>query len=119
MVDGQKMPTSGSTGPQLNIYTAADGVQHCEIAGMRDTLDAYAAKLPKWRWLQGRIAGMNWPTKIRDVTHDAPVHPTVRARFEPAEVTQCASVGPYRPEALRKHDDFKHLYPPSASDAQT
>lgn len=26
---------------------AADGVQHCEIAGMHDTLDTYAAKLPK------------------------------------------------------------------------
>jgi len=119
MVDGQKMPTSGSTGPQLNIYTAADGVQHCEIAGMRDTLDAYAAKLPKWRWLQSRIAGMNWPTKVRDVTHDAPVHPTVRARFQLAEVTQCTSVGPYRPEALRNHDDFKQLYPPVESAARS
>jgi hypothetical protein len=119
MVDGQKMPTSGSTGPQLNIYPAADGVQHCEIAGMRDTLDAYAAKLPKWRWLQSRIAGMNWTVKVRDTTHDAPVHPTVRARFGLAEVTQCAGVGAYRPEALRKHDDFKQLYPPAGDGAKS
>jgi hypothetical protein len=28
-------------------------------------------------------------------------------------VTQCAAVAPYRPAALRKHDDFKDLYPPT------
>ncbi len=111
-VDGQKMPNTGSAGPGLNIFPAPNGVQHCEIAGMRDTLDAYAAKLPKWGWLQRRIGGLNWPAKIRDVTHDAPVHPTVGTRFGLPEVIQCASVGAYRPEALRHHDDFKQLYPP-------
>jgi len=35
---------TGEAGPALNIYPAADGVQHSEVAGMRDTLDAYAAK---------------------------------------------------------------------------
>jgi hypothetical protein len=106
------MPNTGSAGPGLNIFPAPNGVQHCEIAGMRDTLDAYAAKLPKWGWLQRRIGGLNWPAKIRDVTHDAPVHPTVGTRFGLPEVIQCASVGAYRPEALRHHDDFKQLYPP-------
>jgi hypothetical protein len=36
-----------------------------------------------------------------------------------AEVTQCASVGPYRPAALRNHDDFKQLFPPAESAAQS
>ena len=52
-------------------------------------------------------------TKVRDMTHDAPVDPTVTARFAFPEVMQCASVGPYRPEGLRNHDSFKHLYPGS------
>jgi hypothetical protein len=43
------MDNTGDVGPALNIFPAADGVQHCEIAGMRDALDAFAAKLPKWK----------------------------------------------------------------------
>ena len=113
IVDGHKLANSGNAGLGLNIFPVADGVQHCEIAGMRDTLDVYATRLPKWGWLQRRIGGMNWPTKIRDITHDAPVHPTVQTRFGLPEVAQCASAGPYRPEALRSHDDFKQLYPPA------
>jgi uncharacterized protein (DUF2235 family) len=109
-VDGVKMPNTGDAGPALNIFPAADGVQHCEVAGMRDTLDAYAAKVPKWGWLQRYIAGMNWETKVRDITHDAPVDPTVKTRAGLTSVTQCSAAGPYRPEALRRHDDFKDLY---------
>jgi hypothetical protein len=109
-VDGVKMPNTGDAGPALNIFPAADGVQHCEVAGMRDTLDAFSQKLPKWPWLQEYVARMNWETKVRDITQDAPVDPTVNARAGLSEVTQCAVVGPYRPEALRKHDDFKQLY---------
>jgi hypothetical protein len=45
---------------------------------MRDTLDAFAATLPKWLWLQRYIAGQNWATKIRDVTHNAPLSPGSR-----------------------------------------
>jgi uncharacterized protein (DUF2235 family) len=114
-VHGTKMPNTGDAGPVLNIFPAANGVQHCEIAGMRDTLDSYAAKLPKWRWLQRYIGSMNWEVQIRQVTHDAPVHPTVAGRFALAEVMLCASVGPYRPEALRQHDRFKRLYLPSSA----
>jgi hypothetical protein len=66
---------------------------------------------------------MNWETMVRDVTHDAPVDPTVTTRFALPEVTQCAGVGTYRPEALRNHDRFKHLYPggqtsPASSSSQ-
>jgi hypothetical protein len=43
----------------LNIFPAADGVQHCEIAGMRGTLGSYAEKLPKWPWLRRYIGSMN------------------------------------------------------------
>jgi uncharacterized protein (DUF2235 family) len=110
-VDGVRMPNTGDAGPALNISPSANGVQHCEVAGMRDTLDGFSEKLPKWRWLQSRVSAMNWETKVRDMTHDAPVDPTVTARFALPGVTQCANVGPYRPEALRNHDNFKHFYP--------
>ena len=90
-------------------------MQHCEVAGMLDTLAAYAAKLPNWDWLRRYIAGRNWETKVREVTHDAPVDPTVAVRAGLASVTQCAAIGAYRPEALRKRDDFKHLYPPATA----
>jgi Uncharacterized alpha/beta hydrolase domain (DUF2235) len=109
-VNDKKMANTGDTGPALHIFPSADGVQHCEISGMRDTLDAYAAKVPPWGWLQRYIGGLNWEMKIRDIAHDAPVHPTVKTRAELSELTQCAAIGPYRPEALRNHDDFRHLY---------
>jgi hypothetical protein len=109
-VNGVKLNGTGDTGLALNIFPAANGVQHCEIAGMRDTLDSYAAKLPKWKWLQRIVTGKNWEVEIRDITHNAPVHPTVRARFDLAEVAQCTRVGAYRPEALAHHDDFMRYY---------
>jgi hypothetical protein len=34
-VDGVKMPNTGKDGPALNIFPAADGVQHCEVAAHR------------------------------------------------------------------------------------
>jgi uncharacterized protein (DUF2235 family) len=109
-IDGVKMLESGDTGPALNIYPRADGVQHCEIAGMRDTLDGYATSFPKWRWLQRYIAKMNWQVETREIRHNAPVHPSVNTRFALPEVIQCAKVGAYRPEALRFHDNFKNFY---------
>lgn len=112
-VNGKKMWGPDDCGPAINIFPRADGVQHCELAGMRDTLDAYAARLPNWRWLRQFIAGMNWAKEVRPVPHDAPVHPTVTARFALPEVVQCAGVGAYRPEALRAHDKFASHYSPT------
>lgn len=117
-VNGEKMPNTGEDGPALNIYPAADGVQHCEIAGMRDTLAGYAATLPKWSWLQRFIARQNWETKVRTIDTVAKAHTTVRIRFDLPTVVQCASgVGPYRPDALAHHDDFKHYYSSPAPEA--
>lgn len=110
-VDCKKMLNTGDTGAALNIFPAANGVQHCEVAGMRDTLDDQAAKLPKWSWLQKFLASQNWETKVRDIQPEAKVHPTVRARFELPETVQCASGrGPYRPSALVAHNEFKAYY---------
>jgi hypothetical protein len=111
-VNEQKMRSTGDVGFRLEVFPSADGVQHCEIAGMRDMIDGYAAKLPRWTWLQRLVAGMNWEAALRPIRTDAPVHPTVDQRFGLEEVTQCAGSGTYRPESLRNHDKFKYLYPP-------
>ncbi len=88
--------------PPSTSSLLADGVQHCEVAGMRDTLDAYASKLPKWGWLQRYVARQNWETNVRVIDPDGHVDPTVTTRAGLSAVVQCATVGPYRPEALRK-----------------
>lgn len=102
---------SSKGGSALHLYPGADGPQHCEVAGMRDTLDDLAAKLPKWRWLQNSVGKYGWEVEIREIKHDAPVHPSVQTRFALPTVVQCAGGSkPYRPDALRQHDEFKKLY---------
>lgn len=49
---------------------------------------------------------------------DAPLHPSVIARFEAPGVFQYDLVQPYRPECLRKHQDTAGYYePPGGGDA--
>jgi hypothetical protein len=94
-------------------------VQHCEVAGMRDTLDDFADKLPKWSWLRNLVGRQNWQTKIRDINAAGKVHPTVQLRFDLPHVVQCAAgVGPYRPDALVHHEDFKRYYPSNVPDVE-
>jgi len=110
-VDGTKMEGSGDFGQALNIRPDAGGVQHCEVAGMRDTIDAMADSLPNWGWLRRLLGRQNWEIKIRDIGNASKVHPTVGRRFELPSVVQCsAGAVPYRPEALAGHDDFKRYY---------
>ena len=112
-VNGTKMPGTGDAGTPLNLYPRADGVQHCELAGMRDTIDSYVDMLPNWiRLLRGWLGRFNWPEEMRKIPNDARVHESVRERFKLDSVVQCAGHGPYRPEAMRHHDEFKTYYPP-------
>ncbi|HEY5130179.1 MAG TPA: DUF2235 domain-containing protein [Bradyrhizobium sp.] len=110
-VNGTKMPGAGEQGAALHLFPAADGVQHCEIAGMRDTIDQLAQRSP--RFLHGLFEKLKWPEEMRKIDPKAPVHPFVTDRFKLDEVVQCASVGAYRPESLGKHEDFKNSYPPT------
>ena len=48
--------------------------------------------------------------KVRDITSNAMVHPSVKERFDLPCVVQCAGSGPYRPKALIGHNDFKEYY---------
>ncbi|MBB4383253.1 hypothetical protein [Bradyrhizobium sp. SBR1B] len=105
------MEGSADAGQALNIYPDAGGVQHCEVAGMRDTIESLADALPNWSWLRSLLGRQNWQTKIRDVGTESKVHPTVEQRFVLSTVVQCAAgVAPYRPAALAQHVDFKRYY---------
>lgn len=80
---------------------------------MRDTIDIYVEKLPNWmKLLRGLLERLNWPEEMRKIPHDARVHKSVRDRYKLVSVVQCAGHGPYRPEAMRNHDEFKTYYMP-------
>ena len=106
IVDGQRVPGDALSIPNLHLFPSADGVQHCEVAGMNDTLERRAPK-----WLRRWTGSLGWKVKIRDIPHNAVVDPTVVERFGLGWVPQCGGSGPYRPEALAGHDLFKHYYP--------
>jgi hypothetical protein len=105
IVAGQKAPGDASDNPKLRVFPSADGVQHCEVVGMQDTIES---KVPKW--LQPYTGSLTYPVKMREIKPDARVHPTVTERFALKSVTKCAGSGPYRPEALAQHNDFKAYY---------
>ncbi|MFF8799866.1 MULTISPECIES: DUF2235 domain-containing protein [unclassified Methylobacterium] len=94
---------------RLRVHPASDGMQHCEVAGMHDTV---AGIFPGW--LARRLGWLGWPVQVRDVPDGALVHSSVRERFALTEVTQCTGRGAYRPEALKGHADFKMSYPDGA-----
>jgi hypothetical protein len=86
-------------------------MQHSEISGTRDAIDAFRERLP--RIFRGLLANANYEIIKRSILPTAKIHPTVKNRFALETVIDCAgdNVGAYRPEALRKHDDFKQFYP--------
>lgn len=111
-VDGMA-PGDDHTG-RLHLNPAFDGIQHCEVASMHDTIAGmFPSRLMPW------LGRFGWPVKPRKVVAGMAVHPSVYRRFELAEVTQCAGRGPYRPEALRGHPDFQAGYAAAPSPTAT
>ena len=96
--------------PRLRLHPSAAGVQHCEVAGMRDAIAARvsASWVPGWvrRWAEGKT----WEVRDREIRPDATVHPSVDERYRLASVVQCDGVAPYRPAALADHVRFKPFY---------
>ncbi|MEH2480490.1 uncharacterized protein (DUF2235 family) [Nitrobacteraceae bacterium AZCC 2146] len=117
-VNGEAVAGSGAIGTPLHLYPDATSMQHSEISGMRDTIDAFREHLPYvLRWL---LANANYEIIKRSIPTKANIHLSVKERFARETVVDCAShkVGNYRPEALRKHDDFRQFYPdPPPADA--
>jgi uncharacterized protein (DUF2235 family) len=99
--------------PRLRLHPSPTGVQHCEVAGMRDAIEARvsASWVPGWvrRWAQGK----SWAIKDRDIKPDATVHPSVDERFALPSVAQCDGSAPYRPVPLATHVRFKDRYGPA------
>jgi T6SS, Phospholipase effector Tle1-like, catalytic domain len=117
-VNGEGMLGTGYTGTPLHLYPDATSMQHSEIAGTRDAIDAFRERLP--RIFRGLLANANYDIIKRAILPQAKIHPTVMERFSLKSVVDCASdkVGNYRPEALRDHNDFKDFYPhPPPADA--
>lgn len=104
-VDGVKMENTGNAGEAIYLRPAENGVQHCEIAAMRDRLDRLTPQL-----LRRLCKSMNYAMKIREIPRDGTIHPSVGRRFALQSVVQTDSSGPYRPEALRNHLDFRRYY---------
>lgn len=104
--NGALVPGTGTAGAALHVFPDAGGLQHCEVAGMQDTLDATF-----WPWLRKALPLKGWEVKIRTINPKAVVDPSVHERFKLAQVPQCVGDDEYRPPALREHEAFKHLYP--------
>ncbi|WP_316200671.1 MULTISPECIES: DUF2235 domain-containing protein [unclassified Bradyrhizobium] len=115
-VNGGVVTGTGATGTPLHLYPDGTSMQHSEIAGTRDAIDAFRERLP--RLLRGLLANANYEIIKRSILPQAKIHPTVKVRFALETIIDCAGdkVGSYRPEALREHDDFKQFYsaPPPA-----
>ena len=95
---------------KLRTYPSSGGVQHCEVAGMRDTIETMSP-----RWLLRFTRSLGYAVQVRPIKPDAPVHDTVVERFALTAVRQCAGFGPYRPAALAGHNLFKDRYPAPSS----
>jgi len=73
----------------LRAYPNPEGMQHDEC---KSGIFKYAGKI------------------VRHVPNDAPLHPSVLARFALTTVLQFDEMKPYRPEALRTHHAVAHYY---------
>lgn len=80
----------------LRLYPAADGPQHDECKKGFPGI-----------WSQ---FGLKWKMKLRPIRTDAPLHPSVIARFEAGEVLQYDELKLYRPEQLREHEKVRGYY---------
>lgn len=90
---------------KLNLYPSAAGIQHDEVAGMSDTIRGRTPALLRWltkHW--------TWETAVRDPKPESPMHPSVDERFALPEARIQGGQAPYRPEALRSHVRYQHLY---------
>jgi hypothetical protein len=75
----------------LKLYPDASGPQHDET---RSSLFRYFRKI------------------LREVPPEAPLHPSVIARFNAAEILDYDAMKLYRPQNLRNHNAVKQFYPP-------
>lgn len=80
----------------LRLYPSPEGPQHDECK-------------KGFPGIWGKL-GLKWKMKLRPVKDDAPLHPSVVARFQAEDVLQYNEMKPYRPEQLREHEEVKRFY---------
>lgn len=83
----------------IRTYPDPAGLHHDEVKSSRDTW------LP--RWVPFRLG---WKAAFRKIHPEAPLHPSVLARFEHKVVPQYDKRAAYRPEGLRNHVDVKQHF---------
>jgi hypothetical protein len=82
---------------ELICWGSPTGRQHCEVQVSKERRGLLKLLPP-------------WPSRHRVINPEAPLHPTVHARFSAESVPHCRAWAPYRPEALRKHKAVAHFY---------
>jgi uncharacterized protein (DUF2235 family) len=78
---------------KLRIWPSHDGMQHCEVQKSAEQW---------WR--------PTWKSIIRKIDPNAPLHESVRARFECEAVPHFREQKKYRPAALAEHNAVKGFY---------
>jgi hypothetical protein len=85
---------------KLNIFPDAAGMQHCEIAAVRDL---YPTWIP-------RCLRLSWREEIRPDVAYVNCDETVLKRLELETISKCGMQQRYRPEALRSIPEFLIYY---------
>ncbi|HEY0661766.1 MAG TPA: DUF2235 domain-containing protein [Lysobacter sp.] len=82
---------------KLKLWGSSAGMQHCEVQKSRERKGLLKLLPP-------------WPAKDRTIHPQANLHPSVLDRFALKEVPHCRNRAPYRPEALRRHEQVAHYF---------
>jgi uncharacterized protein (DUF2235 family) len=85
---------------KLKLFPSAAGMQHSEIASMRDRYPS---------WVPNALRRV-WPRKVREVFSQAVLHPAVYDRFKVPTVLHYGIASPYRPENLSSHEGLRAYY---------
>ncbi len=84
----------------LNVYPAANGMQHDEIIATRHKI----ARIPGFKYLPVWIREkLTWSSTHRKIPKNAPLHSTVIQRIKLPSVSHLGSLKPYRPKNLNGH----------------
>jgi len=101
--------------PRLRLHPSPTGAQHCEVAGMRDTIEERVS--PSWvpNWVRKWARGKSWEEQDREIKPNATVHPSVDERFAAKAVVQCDGAKSYRPVPLSNHQRLGQFYQAAAN----
>lgn len=99
--------------PRLRLFPSPAGVQHCEVAGMRDTIEERIAPWYVPEKVRAWARGKNWAVLDRPrPKNGATLHPSVAERLALDEVQQCDGKRAYRPPLVKGDPAFARLYGP-------